>query len=438
MVCVLVHNNCPKLRQGQADYAFRAYGEFCNFVYCLLLKTRSTSGLLEIHAWESYMDVVKVRDFAVVPCDSFLSSHDLGEQLSAGKTKEYVAFRLHCRQFVDRLISILLESTYARSFIAKGMCSFCPELMLEGDDVAVFSLFADLCRILVSCGSLSVDESSAALEEHTSFIVEKRGYHSSSGQSAGDIVDVVPYLLRDVGFLSRPHLLRVFKLCCLVSGVSASRYPAVSLALSGFALSVADFQSCVQLVQSYILSEGYSHQSFFSDQTLKVVKKAIADADRFFGASNFSMWTEFCGEDVDAFVAKYSTLFTTFVAVRRKNFDARYVEYNNANRMSRLSESGDTAGSSGSLSSVIQRKRQDTGPPSVVSVKSGGSKSSNGGTKSGSKYATVSSKGKQQKNVGGNSGDGAGSSKGRKKAVQDADDDGSGSQPKHKKVSKNC
>ena len=438
MVCVLIHNNCPKLRQGQADYAFRAYGEFCNFVYCLLLKTRSTSGLPEIHAWESYMDVVKVRDFAVVPCDSFLSSHDLGEQLSAGKTKEYVAFRLHCRQFVDRLIIISLESTYARSVIAKGMCSFCPELMLEGDDVAVFSLFADLCRILVSCGSLSVDESSAALEEHTSFIVEKRGYHSSSGQSAGDIVDVVPYLLRDVGFLSRPHLLRVFKLCCLVSGVAASRYPAVSLDLSGFALSVADIQSCVQLVQSYILSEGYSHQSFFSDQTLKVVKKAIADAGRFFGATNFSMWTEFCGEDVDAFVAKYSTLFTTFVAVRRKSFDARYVEYNNANRMSRLSESGDTAGSSGSLSSVIQRKRQDTGPPSVVSVNSGGSKSSNGGTKSGSKSAIISSKVKQQKNVGGNSGDGAGSSKGRKKAVRDADDDGSGSQPKPKKVSKNC
>ena len=438
MVYVLVYNNCPRFRQDQADYAFRAYGEFCNFVYCLLLKTRSTSSLPEIHAWECYMDAVKVRDFAVVPCDSFLSNHDLGQQLSAGKTKEYVAFRLHCRQFVDRLIIILLESTYARSIIAKGMCSFCPELMLEGDDVAVFSLFADLCRILVSCGSLSVDESSAALEEHTSFIVEKRGYHSSSGQSAGDIVNVVPYLLRDVGFLSRPHLLRVFKLCCLVAGVSVARYPAVSLDLSGFALSVADFQSCVQLVQSYILSEGYSHQSFFSDQTLIVVKKAIADAGRFFGASDYSMWTDFCREDVDAFVVKYSALFTTFLAERRKSFDARYVEYNNANRMSRLSDSGDTAGSSGSLSSVIQRKRQDTGPPSVVSMKSGGSKSSNGGTKSESKSATISFKRKQQKNVGGDSGGGAGSSKGRKKVVQDADDDGSGSQPKHKKVSKNC
>ena len=70
--------------------------------------------------------------------------------------------------------------------------------MLEGDDEAVFTLFADLFRVLESCGLLTADESSAALEQHTSFIVEKRGYHYSSGQSAGDISDVVPYLLRDI------------------------------------------------------------------------------------------------------------------------------------------------------------------------------------------------------------------------------------------------
>ena len=77
MICVLVHNKCPKLYQGYADYAFRAYGEFCYFVYCLLLKTRSTSGLPETHAWESYMDVMKIRDFAVVSWDAFFDNHDL-------------------------------------------------------------------------------------------------------------------------------------------------------------------------------------------------------------------------------------------------------------------------------------------------------------------------------------------------------------------------
>ena len=61
--------------------------------------------------------------------------------------------------------------------------------MLEGNDEAVFQLFAELCRVPVSCGTLTADQSSAALEEHTSFIVEKRGYHTSSGQSASDVFD---------------------------------------------------------------------------------------------------------------------------------------------------------------------------------------------------------------------------------------------------------
>ena len=55
--------------------------------------------------------------------------------------------------------------------------------MLEGDDEAVFILFADSCNVLVSCGVLTADESSAALEQHTSFIAEKRGYSYFSLQS---------------------------------------------------------------------------------------------------------------------------------------------------------------------------------------------------------------------------------------------------------------
>ena len=140
--------------------------------------------------------VVMIRAFAVVSCVAFLADHDLGKQLSAGKTKDYAGFRLHCRQFVDRLIVILLEGTNARSIIAKRMCSFCPELILEGDVEAVFELFAELCRVLVACGALTVDERSASLEEHTSFFVDNRGYHSSLGQSASDIPEVMSYLHR--------------------------------------------------------------------------------------------------------------------------------------------------------------------------------------------------------------------------------------------------
>ena len=40
----------------------------------------------------------------------------------------------------------------------------CPELLLEGDDQAVFGLFAELCRTLVTCVGVTVDERSASSE----------------------------------------------------------------------------------------------------------------------------------------------------------------------------------------------------------------------------------------------------------------------------------
>ena len=50
--------------------------------------------------------------------------------------------------------------------------------------------------------------------------------------------------------------------------------------------------------------------------------------------------------------------------------------------MSRLGDINDVAGPSGSLSSVIQRKKQDSGQSSAISAKSSGSKSSGCGSKS--------------------------------------------------------
>ena len=97
--------------------------------------------------------------------------------------------------------------------------------------------------------------------------------------------------------------------------------------------------------------------------------------------------------DVDAFVAEYSALFSAFLADRRKSFDARYLECNNINRMSRLVDSGDVAGPSGSSSSAIQKKKQDSGQSSVIFVKSTGNKWSCCGAKSVAKFLILHLKG---------------------------------------------
>ena len=207
-------------------------------------------GLVE---WEEYMNVAAVSAFPSIPINKFLMNYEFRKLLSNGKTSEFVTFRLRCREFIDRLIVMLLKTTSVTSVISKGLYSFCPELMLAGDDTTAFALFAGLCKVLDACGVISTEVSKAAVEEYTSYVVERRKTHLSSGQSAGDVTVVVLHLLLDFGFQARHRVLRVFKLCCLFAGMPAVKYPVVTFELSGSALKSRSFQVCLRLFQSYVM-----------------------------------------------------------------------------------------------------------------------------------------------------------------------------------------
>ena len=237
----------------------------------MLLKTRVPSSLPGIHDWEDYMDVKKVSVYPVAPIDTFLDNCDFGRELLAGKTSEAQEFRVHCRDFLDQLVTVVLNSPSVSSTITKGLCSFSPEILLEGDEHAVFSLFADLTRSFVSCGVLSSDESNAAVAQFSSYVVEK-------------------HLLRDFSFRARPEVCRVLKLCCLVVGLPRVNYPQVTFDLSGSLLSKTAFECCLRLVQSCELSAGYEHQLFFTDVTLDAVRCAIADAGVFYVSPGYDIW----------------------------------------------------------------------------------------------------------------------------------------------------
>ena len=90
--------------------------------------------------------------------------------------------------------------------------------MLEGDDIAAFELFSELCRALERCKAVASDEVKAAQYECNSYVIEKRRQHCRLERSASDIPDVRRYLLDDFSFRSRCHVLRIFKLCCLIVG----------------------------------------------------------------------------------------------------------------------------------------------------------------------------------------------------------------------------
>ena len=80
------------------------------------------------------------------------------------------------------------------------------------------------------------------------------------------------FLMNDYSFLSRHHVLQVFKLCCLIRSSKSSRYLSVVLDLPGSSLSQKAVDDCVRMVQSYVLNPSYAPKLFFTGLTLAAVR----------------------------------------------------------------------------------------------------------------------------------------------------------------------
>ena len=101
------------------------------------------------------------------------------------------------------------------------------------------------------------------------------------------------------------------------------------------------------MVQSYVLCAGYSHQFFFTDHTLDLVRAALAEATVFFVNCDFDLWTVLCDPGVSGFVVLHCRLYGDFLTECRRASDDHYSKYNLANRLSRVEQ--------GSIASSVAR-----------------------------------------------------------------------------------
>ena len=324
MVCCLDRCTFKKQLSGREDYGFHCYMEICQFVYCLLSRTRQNSGLPELHDWETYMDVSKIEAFKKIDTADFLLSHDFGEELQRGKTGEMQEFRNRCREFMDRLVDVLLESNLVSSDFLQGAYSFCPELLLEGDDRYIFRLFSKLVRVLERSGALSSEEAKSGSEEFVTFVVDARRRHADAERSAESIVDVMSYFLADYSFLARKDLCKILKLCCLVMRRPAFDYPEVNISLKDCSIPASMIASCLRGVQSYVRNPDFKLGVFFSQHTMDFVRDAISGAREFMSSSNFDPWNRLCVGDRAEFIQRYSELFKTHIDRRKEESYQRF------------------------------------------------------------------------------------------------------------------
>ena len=132
--------------------------------------------------------------------------------------------------------------------------------------------------------------------------LERRRHRENATYAASEIHDVVQFLLRYFGFQSRTHILRLFKICCLIVGTPDSDPPSVTIDLNGSTLNQVMVQNCVLMVQSHVLCSGFNPQLFFTGSLLNAIQVAIANAGVFFVSGNVDRWKNFRLSDVAVFV----------------------------------------------------------------------------------------------------------------------------------------
>ena len=143
----------------------------------------------------------------------------------------------------------------------------------------------------------------------------------------------------------------------------------VSMDLSGCAFSAEMFRDCLLLVQSYVLSWGYSHRSFFVTSTLEAVREAVANAGTFYLSADFNLWAGFCSEDLDDFLTRYRSFYGEFLSEHRKSCENHYASLNKANRESR-SRQASVASESGNASSSASKSKKSGGSKQFIPVSS--------------------------------------------------------------------
>ena len=96
----------------------------------------------------------------------------------------------------------------------QGLYCFFPELLLEGDDHHVFSLFNKICTCLRQADQCH-HANQKLLQRSWLLTLSTFVRVTLMVVVVPRTCDIVGYLLGDYSFVSRRNLCRVFKLCCL-------------------------------------------------------------------------------------------------------------------------------------------------------------------------------------------------------------------------------
>ena len=196
-----------------ADQWYHAFGELARFVYCLLQKVMKASSLPLVEQWEEYVVSNHSRFPAFDEKDFVAGTRVMVALDKIGSHYLQTEFRRVGRRFLQEFVNSVLSTVASRSAVRQGLSSFCPAIVVGGDDVAPFQLFNKLLDGLLDKGWTRGSKVEACRAKYQSFVQEQCQLERSSTKSRPDVGDVLSLCSAQAGFRARPHLYKK----CIVS-----------------------------------------------------------------------------------------------------------------------------------------------------------------------------------------------------------------------------
>ena len=291
-VLCLDHCSFKEPLSRSADYSFHFYLEVCQFVYCLLSRTRQIGSLPDLSDWKEYMDVEKIDEFERISSGDYLRNHPFGSTLQSRNDGSRRTF-LWAVSKVYRPTSGRNSGTATRNWrvLPRTLCLLFGIVGWRGwlPYVGSFLQIDPCIRVKWLRLVIWVKDCWGVLG-YSTFVVDARRRHGSCGASAEDFADVRHYLLSDCSYLSRKTLSRFFRLCCLVALKPSVDYPFVDIDLTNCQVSEWVIAACVSGVQSSDSGADFKLGSFFTKLTMKEVPDLIDASRSFMSNAGFDPW----------------------------------------------------------------------------------------------------------------------------------------------------
>ena len=396
-------NSFSRALSGKQDSNFYTLGQLCRFVRKLCARCFVGTSLPKDDDWDQLLSLTLLT-LPQLPSKVFLQRLGLEEKVrvaSKQKAESEICdkgnksatdklceklqedFAIMGREYIRHLLRNVLRHVSLTTELVRGLSSFDPRVLFCQPMSVGTKYFTVLYRSFSSRKWVDPTNEQLCLDEYLSFMDKLRTGYPYIVESPDLVFDIVDLLTPMASLRERPHLLYLFKLCCLCLTSNISDFIVVELGSTNSSLSSCKVRESIFPVLSYVANVPDCVQPCITSDSLSQFATLRSE----FGPGGFtSLYSPWNSVDFGGHTKIYKSLREVYSNILRRRSEAP----------STSGVAGRPAVKESFSQSVVVEKTSVTSqekPPAIVSVLPGiGSQKTSGDPSADPKSGESSSK----------------------------------------------